>query len=396
MSGQASKRRLAAPSFALGLGALAGLVLLAAPTRAARLVAVRVAQHPGFARVVFESDAAVAFDVEPPQSGAPVRVHLDASCAARTVSARGTPELSVQLEPAESGCIAVVNAPGPLRIEAQVLDRPPRVVLDLSPAPEAAHAPTAGEEPAAAPPPEPSASAREPAPPVPIEPPPPATPPPAPEASPVAPAPAESPPPATASEVPAPTPPAVEAPPPHEPVASEPAANVPVANEPAATPSEPAVSGSLEPGHSGSVGWDVRSLAVGLALGFLVGLLGSVVSRPRPVALPEPPAKPIAVEVATPAPPVAAPEPPPSASPGPPPDAELLSDLLAMFRGIDRRLAAIESSSEATREHCERFAAREAAHADELAAQRVALTRLDRVLRRPPPRGTESARSLAR
>src|SRR5262249_4850819 len=125
MSRQAWKRQLAAPSFALGIGALVGLVLLAAPTRAARLVAVRVAQHPGFARVVFESDAAVAFDVEPPHAGEPVRVHLAASCAARSVAARGAPDLNVQLVPRpEGGCIAEGHAPGPLRLAAQGLHPP--------------------------------------------------------------------------------------------------------------------------------------------------------------------------------------------------------------------------------------------------------------------------------
>ena len=378
MSGPISRRWIAALARALWLGSLAGLALLpAAPARAARLVAVRVAQHPGFARVVFESDAPVAFDVEPPSGDEPVRVRLDASCSARSVTARDAPGLQVIVEPsAEGECLAQVRAPGPLRIEAQVLDRPPRVVLDLAPDHEAQTAPPEPvvQEPKAEPPETPS---------LPTEPPTGAAPP-----TPAAP---ESP---AAPTAPAtPTPPIVAAPTEPEPVSSPPP---PPPAPTASSPTEPAASPPREPASSSRVGWDARSLVLGLALGALVGMLASAVGRPQrasraePVAAPETePRTEAQAPVAAPAP--ASAERPPAETRRPEPgEGEVLSDLLAMLQGIDRRLARVESGCEATLQLCERLTARESAHGEELASQRVALARIDRALR-PRPRPPESA-----
>jgi hypothetical protein len=367
------------------MGALAGLaLLLAAPARGARLVAVRVAQHPGFARVVFESDAPAAFDVEPPHGDEPVRVRLDASCTARSVTARGAPGLNVRLEPVpDGGCLALVRAPGPLRIEAQVLDHPPRVVLDFAPthdtqpAPAATPVPQAAPEPSAAQPSEPSPSPPEQAPPAQPETPSVAAPAPAPEPTPVA---------------PEPSPPALPPPPEVPAMPGPPTPTPPVVASP---PPGKAVPIEREPAPSSAVDWDARSLAVGLALGAFVGMLGSAARRPERASKAERVAAPeeVAPAVAR-ASPVAAPRHvPPAPAPA---DGEVLADLLAMLQGIDRRLASVESGCGAMHELCERLTAREAAHREELASQRVALARLDRALRRPPPRPSESAQSSPR
>jgi hypothetical protein len=103
---------------------------------------------------------------------------------------------------------------------------------------------------------------------------------------------------------------------------------------------------------------------VGLALGGFAGILAAGGLRRRRVA----PAAPLraAVEAA-------------------PADPGALGDLVAMYQRIERRLAGIESGLEAVREAAERVAARETAQGEELASQRVALARLDRALRVPPP-----------
>ena len=387
--------------------ALAALALAAPSAGAARLVAVRIAQHPQFARVVFESDAPALFDVEKPEA-AGVRVHLEAACEPRTVATSRVPDLSVVMAPVEGGgCLALVNTRGPVRIEAQVLEQPPRVVLDLSPAAkQAEEAPPELVAPAIANPPSEEPSVAQ-APPTQESVAPPPAPevekPPAAEPTPPAEAPVAAPPLAGAAPTAPPPQPVPEQAPPQE--AAPPAV--------ATAPPTPAVSA---PAPSGAGRWDARSLEVGVAIGAFVGLLAGVGARrrstPSPVAAPEPAAalpspaatppalEPEPAEAARPAggeppPPevaareVAAHEPPRVATDGTPPvpgpDSALLGDLLAMFQRIDARLASLEAGFEGIRDQAERVAAREAAHGEELASQRVALARLQRALR--PARG---------
>jgi hypothetical protein len=147
---------------------------------------------------------------------------------------------------------------------------------------------------------------------------------------------------------------------------------------------------SHAPAASAAVGWEARSVAVGVALGFFLGLVAAAAGRSRQAVRSEPIAAALERdrEVPTTAP-VATAGPTPI-GPGPA-DAQLLADLLAMLQGIDRRLARVEAGCESMRELSERLAAREAAHAEELASQRVAVARLDRAVRRPPLRAVESA-----
>ena len=381
--------------------AIAVLGLGAPSAGAARLVAVRIGQHAQFARVVFESDAAAAFDVEKPDESG-VRLRLEAACEPRTVATPRVPDLNVVLAPAADGaCVAHVNTRGPVRIEAQVLEQPPRLVLDLSPAakPEREPAPAAAPG-VGSPAPEPPSEVPQPpeeAPPVELvapaitNPPAGATP----EAAPPTPEPVASP---TPEPAPAPeaTPPVAAAPP--APPVAPPAPEAPVASvPPPGAPSEPTF-------------WDGRSVEVGLAIGVFVGLLAGAGLRrrnARPAAEAAAPAAPAPepVEIVEREPaatverepaaaiepePAAAiePEPAPAVAPLPAPDSALLGDLIAMFQRIDGRLASLESSLDALRERAEQVAAREVAHGEELASQRVALARLQRALRPARVRAT--------
>ncbi len=138
------------PSARLLPFALAALAASAAATAdGARLVEVRVGRHPEFVRVVFETDAPAAFSIEAEGTPGETLVRLDAelapTVALRAAAGASGAEVLVESLPG-GGTLARIRATVPVRVESQVLDEPPRVVLDLRRASAAAESPLEGEE----------------------------------------------------------------------------------------------------------------------------------------------------------------------------------------------------------------------------------------------------------
>jgi len=402
-------------------GALAGWLVAASAlgagaAEAARLVDVRVGRHPDFVRVVFETDAPAAFVVERGEPGES-RVRIEAGGAPGAVAVPPGAGAEVILEPLPGGgTLARIRAAAPVRIESQVLDRPPRIVFDLRPG--------ADEEAAVPAPPEPvfplePAAAEEP----PVSPPEPAV------AEPVLAPEVESPPilpdlarplaespelELPAAELPGPEPPApAEAPtvaetPPTPPAESRlgrpgtagtPESPEP-AREPPTGPSEPALPPvSAAPPAALALRLDDRSLLLGAAGGLALGLGVALLARGRRgLAVTAPAMASIAVEQIEPveealesapderaaAPEPAAPEQRPPLPMAPWPESEpLAADLLVMIQRLDDRCVAAEQAVAGLVERTERLERRSGAEAEELASQRVALARLDLALGRP-------------
>jgi hypothetical protein len=327
---------------------LALALMLGARAEAARLVDVRVGVHPGFARVVLETDAPAAHEVI--ETGAEVVVRIAAASAARTLPARTVDSPAIVLEPTADGAtLAHIRAPGPLRVEAQVLTAPPRVVLDLREgAPSAAAASPQPAEPTAAEPPAepPTAAALEPAP--------------------------------TSEPTlePEPTPAPVAAVPKPEPAAVPPAhvaAPEPPADDAGAEPLLPPVSAPSPPGFT----LESRSLATGLAIGFALALIAFAARRHGPA---ERPAAPTAVATAElhngpvgraterPAPDVSALGP------------EAVHDVVRMFQLLDARLAEAATRLDEVAARQDALTARGERQGEEIRAQRAAIARLRNAL----------------
>jgi hypothetical protein len=467
-----NRRRAAGRAAAAALA----VALAAPPAFAAQVVDVRIGRHPGFVRVVFETDAPAEFVLEGDPAGGEVTVRLEAASRSRRVGFPGESGPLVVVEPLPDGrSVAHIRTDQPVRVETQVLGAPPRVVLDLragevggeiGAAPEAEEAareaeeatPGAGE--AAADAEEAEAAALPPVGEPPVEVPPapgeaptetlarPELPPELFEPEPVEtaalpgeseePRPPLSPPAATPMpeglEEPAPPPPAVAAPPPAVPPPAAPPPPEPeIPEPPAARATSPPLAPArppLEPEpptppatRDLPLAWsaDPISFAVGAILGVvLAGLAARLwwrraraaapVGIPTPRRVHEPPAPQVPErlhvqereareEIPGPVSTIAAPaviEPEPAEAPPSPPapepearpevaDAELTSDLIRMFQGLDRRFARIETLFERMREQVDRLDARSAAQAEELLAHRATLARLQHLARRGPP-----------
>jgi hypothetical protein len=418
---------------ALALAAVLAAALCAELASAARVVDVRVGRHPDFVRIVFETDAPVGFALEDevgPEGE--VHVRLDASASARRIAVPGDPDAEVRVEPLpDGGTLARIRSSVPVRIESQVLERPPRVVLDLRPGPEPepasaveGDAPTAPAPGVASPPDQETPPTGEPGS-VELSPPDEPVVGEAPDVEPPGVAPPTEPEPATVAAV-EPTPPATAEP---EPARAEPeptrAAPEPTPEpepEPSAAAPEPAPAEpeTKLPPVSAPAPLPSRALlddrALGLLFagglgGLLVGVLAAAPWRrrappeaPFPFPVPPPPVEaPAEVAVApSPEPPVATPPPGPGPDaqagrfrdlvdglrPGPEPprdgevrESDLASDLLSMIQALDRRFASLETDTRTILADAARLAMRQGAQGEELAAQRTAIARLERLVR---------------
>lgn len=119
--------RAAAIAAALGVVAIAG----AGPARASDVTDVRVGIHPGFTRVVFETDSPAHFRTEKTASGE-IRVHLGAASTARNVRSKSPILEGVRVEGSGEGAVATLDLRGAeVSVSEMVLTKPARIVLDL-------------------------------------------------------------------------------------------------------------------------------------------------------------------------------------------------------------------------------------------------------------------------
>lgn len=122
-------RRLASIATAFG-----ALPILAGPAWSARVVEVRVGQHPTFTRVVFELDAPAGYRVERREvdGGQELVVKLSAASAPRQVKSSSPMVSRVELEQSGAESVARVRLRGASpRMKELILGGPPRIVLDL-------------------------------------------------------------------------------------------------------------------------------------------------------------------------------------------------------------------------------------------------------------------------
>jgi hypothetical protein len=133
---------------------------------AANLVEVRVGSHADFTRVVLETDAPVRYELTRSEGGE-LRVRLFATATPRRLASKSPLLREVVVEADAAGSIArlALKKRGLVDVKEMVLDKPPRIVLDLTPRLAGAPAPEPGlakVEPAPAPAPLPAPPAAEP------------------------------------------------------------------------------------------------------------------------------------------------------------------------------------------------------------------------------------------
>ncbi len=111
------------------------LAAVAVPAGAAKVVDVRVGLHKSFTRVVLETDAPTRYRIERSAAGE-IQVHVDAAATSRRVSTRSKILREVRLVPGQDETVARLRLRGAeVKIQELILLDPPRIVLDLRPAP---------------------------------------------------------------------------------------------------------------------------------------------------------------------------------------------------------------------------------------------------------------------
>jgi hypothetical protein len=141
-----------------GWGAIAALLVLALPlpALAAKLVEVRVGRHPGYTRVVLQTDAPIEYTLTRSETGN-VRLQLAADASPRRLTSKSDVLREVIVEDTGDGSLARLNLHRPdVAVKEMVLKNPPRIVLDLTPGvpqPALAASKAPAEPPSAAAPP---------------------------------------------------------------------------------------------------------------------------------------------------------------------------------------------------------------------------------------------------
>jgi len=136
-------------------GACAALLALAGGARAAELLNVRLGYHADKTRVVFDLDSAASYRIAH-QSNSELVVEFEARASEEAIPGNGKPLRWVTIEGQGGRSRVRMTLAGPVRLDAQVLRRPDRVVLDLLPPTAAAPPRRAAPKPAAKPAPEPA------------------------------------------------------------------------------------------------------------------------------------------------------------------------------------------------------------------------------------------------
>jgi hypothetical protein len=116
-------------------GVAALFVALATPAWAARVVDVRMGQHPGFSRVVLELDSPVGYKVERrvrEKGGSELIISLNASAQPRTLdrNLKFIERLEIESLGKRSKIHVRLSGEG-LRLKEMILANPPRIVLDV-------------------------------------------------------------------------------------------------------------------------------------------------------------------------------------------------------------------------------------------------------------------------
>jgi hypothetical protein len=120
---------------ALRVAALVGAVVsLAAPAFAARIVQVRIGNHPTFSRVVFELDSHTGYQIESRDltDDKVLAILIDADSRNRDVISKSLGVGSVTVEAVDGGSLVRVKLRrDDLTVKEMILSNPPRIVLDF-------------------------------------------------------------------------------------------------------------------------------------------------------------------------------------------------------------------------------------------------------------------------
>ena len=108
------------------------LALLGLPAQAARVLDVRVGDHPTFTRIVFELDEQAQYQIEQLPAPGGIRLTVEASAAAMRLAPTDSLVEEVSIDAGTDRSVANVRLRGPVgQMTERALSHPPRIVIDL-------------------------------------------------------------------------------------------------------------------------------------------------------------------------------------------------------------------------------------------------------------------------